>query len=351
MSFLIPFNIDNIDLVEKDNLKKSLSSKNISNIAFDKINSKYQLVVTYADKTEKKVPLDNFMPENIVTKKEFEKLKQEVARNHKHTSLSKIFLVKLYRLVGKIVKLIKPLQDNLLTQGVSSASDKTEQQNLDSLIPKSADLLDNIEYYSNEKKITDKSTKEYLKDLPKFIEETVDKKNTTKYLTEHGDTALDTLYRKNLYSMKGGTRYTIPIFPMPQSNRQKLVTGIELVGKNLVVNYTDNSKTQIDLSNIVGSITAPPIDTAAIEANLLASLQTKFEQLSDNLVAKGSSELDNLKTNIAQIKTDIREQLKTELAGTTITQEQLTALDEKLQADFKKEIENIKVVKEVKLVK
>ena len=171
MSFLIPFNIDNIDLVEKDNLKKSLSSKNISNIAFDKINSKYQLVVTYADKTEKKVPLDNFMPENIVTKKEFEKLKQEVARNHKHTSLSKIFLVKLYRLVGKIVKLIKPLQDNLLTQGVSSASDKTEQQNLDSLIPKSADLLDNIEYYSNEKKITDKSTKEYLKDLPKFIED------------------------------------------------------------------------------------------------------------------------------------------------------------------------------------
>ena len=177
--------------------------------------------------------------------------------------------------------------------------------------------------------------------------------STTKYLTKHGDTALDTLYRKNLSNMKGGTRYTIPILPMPQSNRQKLVTGIELVGKNLVVNYTDNSKTQIDLSNIVGSITAPSINTTAIQqiaTGLLASLQTKFTELSRNLENKGSSELSNLKTNIAQIKQDIRDQLKTELSGTNITQEQLTALDVKLQDYFKNQIKDIKVVKEIKVV-
>ena len=61
-------------------------------------------------------------------------------------------------------------------------------------------------------------------------------------------------------------------------------------------------------------------------------------------------ELSNLKTNIAQIKQDIRDQLKTELSGTNITQEQLTALDVKLQDYFKNQIKDIKVVKEIKVV-
>ena len=344
MSFLIPFNIDNFNSVEKDNLKKSLASKNITNIAFDKINKKYQLVVTYANKETVKIPLDNFMPENIVTTEQFEELQQANKEQIKNITINKNYLVNLYRLVHKIVNILDNEKEDVSQQS------KATIILLKDLVPSYEHLLN---YDNNAPNLLAQGElKKYAKP-GMTLQEIALESSTTKYLTKHGDTALDTLYRKNLSNMKGGTRYTIPILPMPQSNRQKLVTGIELVGKNLVVNYTDNSKTQIDLSNIVGSITAPSINTTAIQqiaTGLLASLQTKFTELSRNLENKGSSELSNLKTNIAQIKQDIRDQLKTELSGTYITPEQLTALAARLQDNFTNEIKAIKVVKEIKVV-